>query len=44
MHTFQIASLLVFAKFVGFMWYNFFQNIIYFVYISTYLSNMLVIE
>ena len=48
MHTFQIAILLVFAlvfaKFVGFMWYNFFLNIMYFVYISTYLSNMLVIE
>ena len=47
-HTFQIASLLVFALvFSRICWIYvvyFFKKIIYFVYICTYLSNMLVIE
>ena len=48
MHTFQIASLLVFALvFSRICWVfviYFFKKIMYFIYISTYLSNMLVIE
>ena len=48
MHTFQIASLLVFALvFSRFCWIYviyFFKKIMYFVYISTYLGNMLVIK
>ena len=48
MHTFQIASLLVFALvFSQICWIYviyFFKKIMYFVYIGTYLGNMLVIK
>ena len=47
MHTFQIASLLVFALvYTRICWIYviyFFKKIMYFVYISTYLGNMLVV-
>ena len=44
-HTFQIASLLVFALvFSRIDVICFLKKIMYFVYISTYLGNMLVIE
>ena len=48
MHTFKIASMLVFALiFSRICWIyiiHFFKKIIHFFYISTYLRNMLVIE